>query len=139
MPNKINKVEDPANNSNFDMKTFLDDKQNVKHDFVDDYTLEECVAERNNLQDWYQERLSKLNDRIHTLNEERKREEKPALIKSVRDALIEVGISPDKADDFVLDLLRKDIETVNFSFSDWAERNSIETIQDVFQKFGIQC
>lgn len=77
-----------------------------EHDFIDDYTIEECREELDNMELWYRDRKKALNDRIKQLEKEANDREMIDTIKNLRDNLIATGINPAEVDGFIIDTLK---------------------------------
>ena len=104
------KIEEPETKNEEKESAPVDEKF---HDFIDDYTYDECVKELGYLEDWFNERRKALKNRMAEIMKERYHEKAVASIKNMRDILIEAGISAEKADDFVLTKL--DTRTLYFN------------------------
>lgn len=76
-----------------------------EHDFIDDYTIEECREELDNMELWYRDRKKALNDRIKQLEKEANDREMIDTIKNLRDNLIATGINPAEVDGFIIDTI----------------------------------
>lgn len=77
-----------------------------EHDFIDDYTIEECREELDAMDLWYRDRKKALNDRIKQLEKEANDREMINTIKNLRDNLIATGINPAEVDGFIMDTLK---------------------------------
>jgi hypothetical protein len=77
-----------------------------EHDFIDDYTIEECREELDSMDLWYRDRKKALNDRIKQLEKEANDREMIDTIKNLRDNLIATGINPAEVDGFIIDSLK---------------------------------
>lgn len=77
-----------------------------EHDFIDDYTIEECREELDAMDIWYRDRKKALNDRIKQLEKEANDREMINTIKNLRDNLIATGINPGEVDGFIMDTLK---------------------------------
>ena len=77
-----------------------------EHDFIDDYTIEECREELDAMELWYRDRKKALNDRIKQLEKEANDREMINTIKNIRDNLLATGINPAEVDGFIIDSLK---------------------------------